>query len=364
MDDANDSHWNEYTELQRVKHELLRCYLGAWFAILGSSHPGFVYLETHAGRGRFGTGEPGSPIVALNTLLTHRFRDRLLGSVGATFILIEEDETNALALENEVRALGRLPARLSVHIIRADYETELQSAVSSLSPRGGPPMFMFVDPFGFKLRMDLLHRYLQQDGCEVLLNFMWRNMSQALGQPTTFGPLLDATFGQTRWERLGAIQDFEQRCDAALGLLSARLGADHSRDIKMLGPNGVIKYVLLHLANHRLALRKMNEVLWALSPEGDFRVRQSDNPDQPVLFSREPDLTPLAELLWSKFGGRCARTDEVDETSTTFWLPKHSHAVMRDWHQRGALRVVGQPKLVFSHNPEVEFVTKPVPILS
>lgn len=364
MADANESHWAEYSELQRVKHELLRRYLGAWFGILGLSHPGFVYLETHAGRGRFLSGEPGSPIVALKTLLDHRFRDRILGDVGAAFILIEEDQDNAAALEAEIRSLGPLPARVRVHVVRSDYESQLEAAIGTLSARHRPPMFMFVDPFGFKLRVDLLRQYLRQDGCEILLNFMWRNMSQALGQPDTFGPLLDATFGASQWTALNDIAGFHERCDAALRLLSARLGAIHFRDIKMLGSNGVIKYVLLHLANHPLALRKMNEALWGLAPDGDFRVRQNDDPAQQVMFSQEPDLSPLAELLWSKFGGSRARVKQIDEAATTFWLAKHSHDVLRNWYQRGAIRVLGEPKLVFSHNPEIEFTTRPEPLLS
>jgi len=56
-----------------AKHEILRCYLGAWFPILTSG--GFnrrdLFLYGIAVPGFYEGGELGSPIIALDTLVNH-----------------------------------------------------------------------------------------------------------------------------------------------------------------------------------------------------------------------------------------------------------------------------------------------------
>jgi hypothetical protein len=37
-----------------------------------------VYLDTHAGRGKHVSGQTGSPVVAIDTFLSHAYRDRIL----------------------------------------------------------------------------------------------------------------------------------------------------------------------------------------------------------------------------------------------------------------------------------------------
>ena len=88
-------YWQAYTNLQRVKHDLIRHYLGGWFPklILGGSKR-VVYLDTHAGRGRHQQGQLGSPLVALTTLLEHKCRDELLRGSEVQFIFVEKDEEN------------------------------------------------------------------------------------------------------------------------------------------------------------------------------------------------------------------------------------------------------------------------------
>lgn len=92
--DPNPDYWDSYTNLQRVKHDLIRRYLGGWFAKLGSWSGRVLYVDTHAGRGRHMGGELGSPLVALKTLLTHSHRARLLGSCEFVFYLSATNRTS------------------------------------------------------------------------------------------------------------------------------------------------------------------------------------------------------------------------------------------------------------------------------
>jgi three-Cys-motif partner protein len=60
-----------------AKHRLLQRYLGAWFPILSRSSGRIVFFDGFAGPGEFEGGEPGSPILALQTLLDHQFLERM-----------------------------------------------------------------------------------------------------------------------------------------------------------------------------------------------------------------------------------------------------------------------------------------------
>jgi hypothetical protein len=78
--DPNRAYWEQYEPFQHVKHELIRCYLNGWYPKLGTWAGRVLYVDTHAGRGRYESGDPGSPVVALQTLLRHSYREKLLNA--------------------------------------------------------------------------------------------------------------------------------------------------------------------------------------------------------------------------------------------------------------------------------------------
>src|SRR5687767_7967869 len=118
--DPNPSYWEQYGPFQHVKHELIRCYLNGWYPKLGSWAGRVLYVDTHAGRGRYESGDPGSPLVALQTLLGHTRRDKLLSMSEFKFLFIERDPANLAVLEAELARMGPLPARVSVETSEGD----------------------------------------------------------------------------------------------------------------------------------------------------------------------------------------------------------------------------------------------------
>ena len=136
VQDTNPSYWSEYTNLQHVKHALIREYLKGWFPKLGFWSGRIVYLGTHAGRGRHAPGQAGSPVMAIDTLLSHTYRDRILQKSEVMFFLIEHDPENVDLLRAEVVALGKLPARVQVHISCDDCFTQMERILSNLEEKG------------------------------------------------------------------------------------------------------------------------------------------------------------------------------------------------------------------------------------
>src|SRR5687768_17425667 len=70
--DTNPEYWSEYSNLQHVKHSVIKNYLNGWFPKMTLGPTGvrrLLYIDTHAGRGKHLEGQLGSPLVALTTLL-------------------------------------------------------------------------------------------------------------------------------------------------------------------------------------------------------------------------------------------------------------------------------------------------------
>src|SRR5689334_11606762 len=88
-----------------AKHGIYRTYLEAWAAILSNSPFGteLQVVDGFAGPGEYLRGEPGSPIVALNSILGHT--RSLPKRVRLRFIELDEERhahlVSRLARENE-----------------------------------------------------------------------------------------------------------------------------------------------------------------------------------------------------------------------------------------------------------------------
>ena len=147
------TYWDEYSNLQRTKHELIRQYLNGWFPKLASWSGRVLYFDTHAGRGRHNERHLGSPLIALKTLLEHASRPQLLSQSEAIFYFIERDDENVAALHEELKAFEPLPPKVTVKTISGDCFQAIENLLESLDQSQGrlAPAFVFVDPFGFKV---------------------------------------------------------------------------------------------------------------------------------------------------------------------------------------------------------------------
>src|SRR4051812_24229117 len=72
-----------------AKHDLLREYLGGWFPVMASWAGRLVYFDAFGGAGEYQGGEPGSPVIVLETLVGHSAFSRMLGK-DFVFLLNED----------------------------------------------------------------------------------------------------------------------------------------------------------------------------------------------------------------------------------------------------------------------------------
>jgi three-Cys-motif partner protein len=114
-----------------AKHKILRKYLDAWFPILGKHNRRLVYLDGFSGPGRYTGGEPGSPIVALESALTHRANL----SAQLVFLFIEERLDRADYLEAEIAKL-QCPSRFKIGIERGSFSDKTGAILDDLAGAG------------------------------------------------------------------------------------------------------------------------------------------------------------------------------------------------------------------------------------
>jgi len=333
-------YWSEYSNLQKTKHDLIRFYLGGWFAKLGSWSGRVLYFDTHAGRGRHLSGELGSPVVALTTLLNHTARDRLLQNCRFSFLLIERDEENLSHLKKEIENLGELPKGVDVQPMVGDFSERLQEVLSILTNRDSQiaPAFVFVDPYGFSLPGALLKAVMSSGRVELFINVIWRELDMAIAQAKQgsasaagLAKTLDMVFNRQDWRERIDSPNFDTRANQAVDLIAEMLDAQWATHIRMLGDNRVTRYLLLHLTNHDDGRDLMKDCMWKVCPDGGFYARKSDDISQEYLISPSADLRPLREKILERLSERPQRWHElIDWLRSEVWRAPHLTEALRE----------------------------------
>ncbi len=286
------------------KHTILRRYVQAWLPIMSTSNSRLVLVDAFAGPGRYLGGEPGSPLILLDSYLTHSFRPKMKCEV--VYLFIEERLDRVDHLKGEVAKL-ELPANVKVEIAHGRYEDLFRDELDELQQEGRQlaPTFAFVDPFGYSdTPMDLTGQFLQFRHCEVLiympLPWVARFVSRE-GQERAMTSL----FGTDDWRQAIDLEG-EARRRFLHDLFRDQLRNNGSRyvrsfEIEAGSGNG---YTLFFGTNHELGLERMKEAMWAADPISGQRFSDSTDSDQMVLFQSEVDTKPLLAALRLRFGER------------------------------------------------------------
>lgn len=337
------NYWEEYSNLQHVKHELIRNYLNGWLPKLtlgsyGSSK--VLYFDTHAGRGTHKTGQLGSPLVALETILNHTSFPKS----EIRFFFIEHDKENHDQLTEELKKYKTLPANVKIFVEHGDCFELLRDLVDSLKKDGMDlaPSFIFCDPFGFNVPFSLLAELMEYKGVELFVNVIWRELDMAIAQGREGGPpgmikRLNQICDGDDWKGVNA-EDHDARAEQCVAILRDKVGAKWATYIRMLQKNNTTRYFLLHLSNHDAGRVHMKECMWKSCPEEGYYARIKDNPKQQYLLKPEPDLSPLEEWLIKRLSKGPVRYQTLfEELKDEIWLDKHLNQVVRKLRKEGAL---------------------------
>lgn len=351
----NDTVW-PLEEHTRAKHELLRRYLGAWFPILASSgwNRRLVFLDGFAGPGVYAGGEPGSPMIALTTLLDHPHFAKWT-SVEFVFIFVEADPERFASLKAELKAFwanrpGGQPDNVKIHTDGGTFQEVAEQIVAQVADSDGKslaPTLAFVDPFGWSgVPMTVIRDLLSPDKCEVLFNFMYDSVNRFVtdSRPNVarhFAELFGtgeaehlAAAGLSGAERKEFLRDlYEQQ----LGLVG---GFTHVRSFELKDlERGRTAYYLMFGTRHHIGLKVMKDAMWALDPVAGRRFEGFAG-DQAVLFTAEPNFVPLRDAILSEFVGRTVSVDAIERfviEETDYKTSHFKREVLKPLEQEGVL---------------------------
>jgi three-Cys-motif partner protein len=306
----------------KAKHDILRRYLGAWFAILGARNPRVVYIDGFCGPGRYAGGEDGSPLIALKQAQGQRH----LEATQFTFIFIDHRADRIEHLEQEIASFGP-PSNFTIHAIVKEFEDTLERTLA--------PTFAFIDPFGFKgAGFQVVRRLLDNQRTEIFINIMADAVIRFLEHPDqTQRDHITSLLGATQTE-IGHVAASPDRKAAIRELYLAKLQecAKFVRFFSMCDDRNKEIYDLFFASNHRLGHKKMKEAFWKVDPLSGFKFSDRTDAGQPVLFDADPS-SELAKHLSNRFRGHT-----IDSRATIEFVEDHTAFI--NAHARKALSVL------------------------
>jgi three-Cys-motif partner protein len=323
-----------------AKHQLLRKYLDAWFPILARYNNRIVYIDGFSGPGRYSGGEPGSPIIALESARTHRAN--LAGEL--VFLFVEERQDRVDNLNREISAI-QLPAHFKVDVECGRFAENLTAKLDQLDAGGHQiaPTFALIDPFGFSgIPYSLIRRLLSKNKCETLITFVVDAINRWLTHPDPqIRSHITETFGTDT--AVAIAEGVGDRPTQLKNLYQQQLGkvAQFVRYFEMRDSNDRVVYYLFFASNNSRGHLKMKEAMWKVDPLGGFTFSDSTNPNQRVLFSNH-SVAPLVLDLQSKFHGATRIPAELVETfvqDKTPYLRKHMGEALTRLESEGRLEV-------------------------
>lgn len=168
MPKDNKDFFKKKKEWSTIKDNLLGCYLVPYFAkILSMGNP-ILYVDCFAGKGKFDDGNPGSPIIALNSLPTrlNASNHPTIPKVNMKFIELN----HAKELENNIP----YEYKSLCEVIDGAFENNIISILNkAITSNKKTNVFLYIDPYGIKaLNADLFDSLSNSfNTAELLINF-------------------------------------------------------------------------------------------------------------------------------------------------------------------------------------------------
>jgi three-Cys-motif partner protein len=340
-----------------AKHELLRRYLAAWYPILTQQgyHARVVFIDGFAGPGVYQSGEEGSPIVALRTLVQHGAFSSMKGRF--VFLFIEREEERMENLKVEIAAfwasMGGQPENIVVMAERGEFEQVTGSLLASLKESGNTlaPTVAFVDPFGFAgVSLDAICRLTSFPRCEVIFSFMYDSLNRWVTHPTdSIHEHLRSLFGSEAYldvvglaprERKTFLHDLYKRQLLEVGNFKYVL------EFEMVDRRGKSVYSLFFGTRHIRGLEAMKSAMWSLDPSGEFRFSDR-HAGQTSLFGEAINVEPLRQAILVEFAGKQTSIERIHEfvLAETIFGPSHYKVkVLKPLQREGLLEAVSGQK--------------------
>lgn len=285
-----------------VKHSVYEAYLSKWMPIMIRGWGGDVtYAEGFSGPGIYTKGEPGSPVIALRTLL---------GSPGLRttarrlrFLFVEEHRGRAKRLRQELEKAAHPVALANL----ANYGVDVAVVAGTCDPdlmtlldqhgAWGRPMLVVLDTWGGAVKLDLVRRIVENPSSEVIITFEPQHFTRFAAAPSVTNG--DMVFGDPDWRRVAELPSEEKNrwvIEKYRSVLTS-IGFHFVLTFELVNARGQSIF-LVFATTHVRGLQKMKEAMWEVDPITGVQYRDPADPDQQLLdIDIEPVTAPLKREL-------------------------------------------------------------------
>jgi three-Cys-motif partner protein len=336
-----------------AKHAILKRYLQAWFPKLTAYHGRVVFVDGFAGPGRYTGGEPGSPIVAVETVLAHQHD---LSSKELVFLFVEEDADRHRHLVQEIAKL-EVPSYIKIQDAHGTFVEMMGRVLEQIGESTLAPAFIMVDPFGVKgLPLSTMKRLAAYPKTELLVSFMYESMARFLTTPE-FAPHLNEMFATDQWraasglsgdERHRFLVDLYSRCLKSVGM-------NYTRTFEMRDEGNRIEYDLVFATHNIEGLKAMKDAMWKIDPSGSYVFSDATDRGQLTMFGLEPDFAQLKLLVCTRFSGSSSSVEEIERfvvVETAFRETHFKKQILEAMEKAGELEIASSSrKRRFSYPP-------------
>lgn len=332
-------HFREYTPQNRIKHEILAKYFGAYMIALGRRAGAFHYVDGFAGPGVYEERHRGSPFIALALLASQ------MQPFSVSFI--EKDHELFVALHDAMSKQARPPNLFEEPFLR---QGEFKDYVGDILSRRiyreyqNVATFAFVDPCGVQgVRMCDLAALLGQQYGECLLFWNYDGLNRWLGGVAhgthSIGGIVEL-FGDE-----GSANEALRICsadrpdketqlrDLFLTALRQRSNATHILPFRFEAKSSErTSHYIVHCSRHGLAFKIMKDVMDRASSaedEGTFEFLSAGETNYQMGFFRPRFDRARAEIL-----EYLARQNAHVDTFTDEWVRRPGDLLSSNGYKR------------------------------
>lgn len=301
-----------------TKHKLLREYLARWIPILAQRREGggrVVYVDGFSGAGRYESGDPGSPLLAIEIALHHSRLPVLLQrpDFEMVFVFLEMDEATWQNLKAELKqfvAANPVPSKLRIlEPIHGEFSKSMKETLDLLDEqrKSLAPAFVFVDPFGpVGFPFETIRRLMVNRSCEVFIRFNHSRLTTFISRPN-MKSRIDELYGCDEWLQARELRGREREV-FLIELYESQLkgpgGIRFVQPFRTVDLRGRIAYFVF-ATNSSRGFEEMKDAMWKVDPFGMFEWRARKKvPEEQLSFADRIAESECVSLLSSELLGR------------------------------------------------------------
>ncbi len=319
MSDNHESYYKEPRLQSQVKANIVVKYFLAWSKVImpvaQKRAETIGYTDLYAGRGKFDSGEPSTPLLLLQAAIDD---DDLRQNLKTVFN--DKDPQLVHSLKEAIAILPKIellkyPPIVVNQIVGA-------SVAENIANRDNrPPTLTFIDPYGYKgLSVELFEATVKHWGCECIIFFNYNRINPAMNNDSV-RDLIDEIFGTQSAEKVRA-QLASLSPQEREELIVKELTQVLKRNDRLVSwfrfttPSGSrTSHYLIHCTKNATGYKIMKEILSVYSsgsvrgvPSMEFNLQKER---QPTLIEMSDPIGDLANELAHTFEGRTLQRIEI-----------------------------------------------------